>query len=48
MSRLFVIGKPAFLILIIAALNQSCGLFGGRGGDKGELWECQEESGPAW
>ena len=37
MSKLFVIGKPALLILIIAVLNQSCGLFGGRGGDNGEL-----------
>ncbi|MCK5466927.1 MAG: gliding motility lipoprotein GldK, partial [Cyclobacteriaceae bacterium] len=37
MSKLFVIGKPAFLILIVAVLNQSCGLFGGRGGDNGEL-----------
>jgi len=37
MNKLFVIGKPAFLILLIAVLNQSCGLFGGRGGDNGEL-----------
>ena len=37
MSKLFVLGKPALLILIIALLNQSCGLLGGRGGDNGEL-----------
>jgi sulfatase modifying factor 1 len=38
MSKLFVIGKSTLIILIISVLNQSCGLFGGRGSsDNGEL-----------
>ena len=37
MNKLFVLGKPALLILIVAVLNQSCGLLGGGGSDRGEL-----------